>query len=341
MSTPPCQTRPQAAANAPPPEVAAAPTKRCQIIVWLRPCDASAPVADPPPSPVGPAALEPLFLGMDDDTVASSAPGSPLPTRVASGLVEDDYSPTSPPRNLYNMDAGRPPLDLTTPECQAAWEVELARTPTPPPTVDAVLASSWAATPVYQLEVQPLMPPPHWCFNLGVLCFASAFSNPFGECNWIPRACVHCYLAGLGHCEHDIPAHPGMEYLGDSTPSLQPRGSNQAEQAHLTVAGGDCPGLVCSEEQVVDPDMTHGWVTAMRVLWHLCCHQLVSSLLQALQLFVECHNQLYSEHQPHESVTESGGPPDRINTWVEPTVNEQWTRAALAAPVVPSGYVDM
>lgn len=34
---------------------------------------------------------------------------------------------------------------------------------------------------------------------------------------------------------------------------------------------------------------------------------------------------------------ESGGPPDPINTWVEPTVDEQWTRAALVAPVAPRG----
>ena len=121
-------------------------------------------------------------------------------------------------------------------------------------------------------------------------CFASAFSNPFGKCNWIPRACVHCYLAVLGHCERDISAHPGMEYPGNSTPSLQPRGSHQAEQAHLTVVGGDSPGLIHSEERVVDPVMTHGWVTAMQVLWHLRHHQLVSSILWVLQLFVECHD---------------------------------------------------
>ncbi|KAJ1019785.1 hypothetical protein NDA13_006010 [Ustilago tritici] len=313
------QTRLQAAANAPPPEAASAPTKHCRIIVRLRPRETSAPAANLPPSPDGPVPLEPLFLGMDNDTVVSSAPDSPLPTRVVPSLVENNYSPASPPLDLYDVDAEHPLLDLTAPEHQAAWEAELARTPTPPPTadevVDAVLASSQAVTLVYQLEVQSLTPPPCWvgcctppppppdcllptngeiagwleqfvvadlvvhiadgffpcnwdvpsgslperrlqclamlcltegcmpwpswqcrqCFNLGVPCFASAFSNPFGECNWIPGACVHCYLTGLGHCKCDIPAHPGIEYPGDSTPSLQPRGSHQAERAHLVL----------------------------------------------------------------------------------------------------------
>ncbi|SAM61104.1 uncharacterized protein UBRO_20209 [Ustilago bromivora] len=168
------------------------------------------------------------------------------------------------------------------------------------------------------------MPWPSWqcccCFNLDVPCFASSFANPFGECNQIPCACMHCYLAGLGHCEHDIPAHPGMEYTGNGTLNLQPQGSHQAEQAHLTMVDAYGPGLV---------------------LWHLPKHQLVGSILQVLQLFIECHDQLFSEHQPHKLVTESGGPPDRINTRVEPTVDEQWSRAALAAPVVPSSYVDI
>ncbi|SPC63745.1 uncharacterized protein UHOD_11318 [Ustilago sp. UG-2017b] len=127
MPSHPYQTRSQAAANAPPPE-------------------ASAPAADLPPSPDGPTPLELLFLGMDDDTVISSTPGSPLPTCVVLGLMENDYSLASPPLDLYDMDVGHPLLDLMTPEHQAAWEAELACTPTPPPTtdeiVDAVLASS-------------------------------------------------------------------------------------------------------------------------------------------------------------------------------------------------------
>lgn len=132
-----------------------------------------------------------------------------------------------------------------------------------------------------------------------------------------------------------------MEYPGDRTPSLQLQGSHQAEQVHQTVAGGNSPGLVHSKEWTIDPVMTKGWVTTMHVVWHLCCLELVSSILWTLQLFVKHHNKLYSEHQPHESVMEAGGPPHPINSWVEPMVNEQWTHVALAAPAVPSGYVDM
>ncbi|SYW81835.1 uncharacterized protein UHO2_00340 [Ustilago hordei] len=150
-----------------------------------------------------------------------------------------------------------------------------------------------------------------------------SFTNPFGEHNRIPCACTHCYLAGLGHC---------MEYPGDGTPNMQLWGSHQAEQAHLTMADGNGPGLVHSQEQTIDPVMTQDWVTTMCMVWHLHCQELV---------YVEHHDQLFSERQPYESVMESGGPPDPINLWVEPMVNEQWTCAALAAPSIPSGYVDM
>ncbi|SYW82086.1 uncharacterized protein UHO2_00571 [Ustilago hordei] len=163
-------------------------------------------------------------------------------------------------------------------------------------------------------------------------CFASAFTNPFGEHNRIPCTCTHCYLAGLGHCKHTIPTHPGMEYPGNGTPSLQQWGLHQAEQAHLTVADGDGPGLVCSQEWTIDPVMTQDWVSAMHMIWHLRCQDLS---------YVERHDHLFSKHQPHESMTESGGPPDPIDSWVEPTIDEQWTRVALATPSVPSGYVDI
>ncbi|SOV01588.1 uncharacterized protein UDID_18130 [Ustilago sp. UG-2017a] len=434
MTNPPYQTRSRASASAPPP-----PPRRLPIVVRLRPRDNSAPAAEPPASPVParlvdpfaslavPASpLEPLFLGMGDDTVVSRHSGSPPPALTVPARAGEDYSPVSPPRpDFYEVDAHGPPRELTTPERQALWEAELTRTPTPPPTanevVDSILDAPRQGTPIYRLEVQPLTPPPRWrnrqtppppppdhhlptngeiagwaerfvvadlvariadrhyplawdvpygsiperrlhrlamlrltegcmpwpswqcrrCFNLGIPCFASAFTNPFGERNRIPRACTHCYLAGLGHCERVIPAHPGMEYPGDGTPNLQPRGSHQAERAHLTVAGGDGPGLIRSEERTFDPVMSGGWVTAMRVVFHLRRPELASSILRALQLFVERHDQLYSERQPHESVTESGGPPDPIDLWVVPTVNERWTRAALAAPRVPSGYVDV
>ncbi|UTT94498.1 hypothetical protein NDA17_006542 [Ustilago hordei] len=432
MTNSPYQTRSWASASAPPP-----PPRCRRIIVWLRPCKDLDPgakssnslgparVADLLASPVAlPLPLEPLFLGMDDDIIPSP-PAAPSLACNGPQLVGEDYSPASPPLDLYEVDARCPPRDLTMLEHQAAWEAELARTPTPPPTadevVDTVLATSRPATPIYCLEVQPLTSPPHWrshqtpplpppnqhfptngeiagwaerfivadlvaqiadqhypldwdvpcrlipkcclhrlamlhltegcmpwpswqchqCFNLGIPCFASTFTNPFGECNWIPHACTHCYLAKLGHCKHDIPAHLGMEYPGDGTPSLQLQGSHQAEQAHLTIAGGDGPSLICSEEQTFNPVITGGWVTAMQVIFHLCQLELVSSILCVLQLFVEHYNHLYSERQPHELVTKSGSPPDPIDSWVEPTVNERWTRAALAAPCVPSGYVDI
>lgn len=61
------------------------------------------------------------------------------------------------------MNTRCPLWDLMTPERQAAWDAELARSPTPPPTtdevVDTLLALSRATTPVYRLEIQPLMPP--------------------------------------------------------------------------------------------------------------------------------------------------------------------------------------
>ncbi|KAJ1034228.1 hypothetical protein NDA18_001093 [Ustilago nuda] len=314
-------------------------------------------VADPPASPVARLPLEPLFLGMDDDVIPSPAP-SPFLALVVSGPMGNDFSLALPAIDLYEVDARPLAMDFSTPECQAAWEAELARTPTPPPAADevinTVLLAPRAGSPVYRPKIQPLTPPPCWvacctppppppdrhlpsngeiarwseqfvtpdlliwvadwyflpdwdvptgslpelwlhrlvmlrltegcmpwpswqcrhCFNLGVLCFASAFTNPFGARTRIPRACVHCYLAGLGHCERNIPAHPGMDYPGDGTPHLQPRGVHQAERAHLTVSDGFGPGLVHSKERVHDPVASCGWVTAMQVIWHLRDQQL-------------------------------------------------------------------
>ncbi|SOV05661.1 uncharacterized protein UDID_06351 [Ustilago sp. UG-2017a] len=189
------------------------------------------------------------------------------------------------------------------------------------------------------------MPWPSWqcrrCFNLGVPCFASAFANPYGERSRIPRACTHCHLAGLGHCERNIPAYPGMEYLGDGTPSMQPRGLHRAERAHLTVADGLGPGVVRSEDRVVDPVSTQGWAAAMRYVWRLANRELVSPLLQVYMIYVEHHDRLLSECQPHESVTEAGGPPGRITECVRPTVDEELIRATHAVRDVRTGYVDM
>ncbi|SYW80383.1 uncharacterized protein UBRO2_03651 [Ustilago bromivora] len=215
---------------------------------------------------------------------------------------------------------------------------ESARSPTPLPNadevVDATLADlrSRAVTPVYQPDIQPLTPPPRWIgqrrpsppppdrhiptngeiAGWAERCFASAFANPYGERSRIPRACTHCHLAGLGHCERNIPAYPGMEYLGDGTPSMQPRGLHRAERAHLTVADGLGPGVVRSEDRVVDPVSTQGWAAAMRYVWRLANRELVSPLLQVYMIYVEHHDRLLSECQPHESVTEAGGPPGRI-----------------------------
>ena len=175
MTDQPYYTRSRASASTPPP-----PPRRRRIVVRLRPRDNSAPAAEPPASPVParlvdpldslavPASpLEPLFLGVGDDTVVSGQSGSPPPALAVPARAGEDYSPASPPRpDLYEVDAHRPPRELTTPERQALWEAELARTPTPPPTanevVDSILDAPRQGTPVYRLEVQPLTPPPRW-----------------------------------------------------------------------------------------------------------------------------------------------------------------------------------
>ncbi|CCF48101.1 hypothetical protein NDA11_001269 [Ustilago hordei] len=103
---------------------------------------------------------------------------------------------------------------------------------------------------------------------------------------------------------------------------MQPRGLHQAERAHLTVANGYGPRFVRSEEWVLDPVMSMGWATAMQVMWHLPDSNWVSTVLHTLQDFVTCHNRLYLEQQPHESVAVPGGPPDSIDTWVAPMDKE-------------------
>ncbi|SYW81940.1 uncharacterized protein UHO2_00425 [Ustilago hordei] len=180
MVSPRYCTRSRTAAEETSSERTVAPSGRQQIVVRLRPHDvvadtaeptASSPLArlaDPLASPVVPSSpLVPLFLGMDDDMVVQSPPGSPPPARVAPGLSGEDYSPASPPpHDLNKVGTSRPARELTTPEHQAMWEAELARSPTPPPTaneiVDAILAPPRAVTPEYRLNVQPLTPPPRW-----------------------------------------------------------------------------------------------------------------------------------------------------------------------------------
>ncbi|SYW86130.1 uncharacterized protein UBRO2_05850 [Ustilago bromivora] len=191
----PYQLRSQSVSGAPPTKPDPSLPKHRRIILWLKPHDTSVPEVDLPPSPADPAPLEPLFLGLDpkmgsfsgdDDEIGSPNPTiTPALEPAGSGPSGQDYSLTLPPQDLYDIDSRRPPLDLSTPKQQAAWEAELACSPTPPPTTNKVV------------------------------------------------------------------------------------------------------------------DM------------------------------------------PHESVTEPGSPPDSINLWVEPMVEELWTCTALAAPGVPSSYVNM
>ncbi|CCF51046.1 uncharacterized protein UHOR_14761 [Ustilago hordei] len=383
MVTSPYQTRSKTVVSTPHPKVTAAPSHRCRIMVWL--CSHKGPVAgtsppaspiparvaDPLASPVALSPLEPLFLGMDDDTIIPS----PLPSPFLACAVD-----------LYMVDARHPAVEMMMPEHQATWEAKLAWTPTLPPDandiVDAVLVLAQAATLEYCPNMQPLTPPPHWvgCWTppppppnhhlpmngeiagwaeqfvvvdlvaqiadchfpldwdvpIGSLperhlhclvmlcCFASAFTNLFGEQHRIPCACTHCYLAGLGHCECTFPAHLGMEHWGDRTPSLQPCGSHQTKQAHLMVADGYGPGFIWLEEQVLDPVMTPRQVMAMQVVWHLPNPSLVSSILQTLQVFMAHHNNLYSEHQLHELVMVSGGSQTLSTIGWLPRLKNKW-----------------
>ncbi|KAJ1584636.1 hypothetical protein NDA11_003839 [Ustilago hordei] len=174
----PYLTRSKTAARAPPAEAVMTPSHRRQVVLQLRACEeptvevgssvppTSAPVADLPAVPVVRSPLEPLFLGMDDNDVVPSPLPSPYLVPVIPDPVGNDFSPTSPVVNLYEVDARHSAAEMTTPECQAAWEAELARSPTPPPTADeivnVVLAASRAGTPIYWPEVQPLTPPPRW-----------------------------------------------------------------------------------------------------------------------------------------------------------------------------------
>ena len=121
MTDQPYYTRSRASASTPPP-----PPRRRRIVVRLRPRDNSAPAAEPPASPVParlvdpldslavPASpLEPLFLGVGDDTVVSGQSGSPPPALAVPARAGEDYSPASPPRpDLYEVDAHRPPREL-------------------------------------------------------------------------------------------------------------------------------------------------------------------------------------------------------------------------------------
>ncbi|KAJ1036293.1 hypothetical protein NDA18_000158 [Ustilago nuda] len=172
----PYLTRSKTAADVSPAETATTSSRFRRVILHVRSrgspvSRASSPtpltpahVADPLASPVAHSPLKPLFLGMDDDVIPSPLPS---PFLAAPPLpMGSDTLPISPAVNLYKVDVRHPGVEVTTPEHQAIWEAELAWLPTLPPTtnevVDAVLAASRATTPVFRLEIQPLMPPPHW-----------------------------------------------------------------------------------------------------------------------------------------------------------------------------------
>ncbi|KAJ1036039.1 hypothetical protein NDA18_000187 [Ustilago nuda] len=170
-------TRSRSTAIEPSSEVAATSSHHHWIVLRLRshestaaeagPSASPAPalVADPPVSPVARLPLEPLFLGVDDD-VALSPPPSPFLAPGISNPMGNNFSPALPAIDLYEVDARPLAVDHPTPECQAAWEAELAQSPTPPPdadtVIDMVLLAPRAGTPVYRPEIQPLTPPPHW-----------------------------------------------------------------------------------------------------------------------------------------------------------------------------------
>ncbi|SOV05790.1 uncharacterized protein UDID_18519 [Ustilago sp. UG-2017a] len=149
-------------------------SSRRRIVLRLRSWEESAPTAAPPSpsssavplaSPVARSPLEPLFLGMDDDAVIP-----PLPSLYLAPIIPNPVgnapSPDSPAIDLYEVDSRRAAPEMTTPERQAVWEAELARSPTPPPAadevIDTILLAPRPETPVYRPVVQPLTPPPRW-----------------------------------------------------------------------------------------------------------------------------------------------------------------------------------
>ncbi|KAJ1018175.1 hypothetical protein NDA13_006491 [Ustilago tritici] len=331
-------------------------SSRHWIIPRLCPCEDSALAVDPlpPPSSTVPLAslvthspLEPLFLGMDDNAVITPLP-SPYLVPLIPNPVRNDPSLVSPAIDLYEVDSQRAVPEMTTPECQAVWEAELARSPTPPPAadevIDTVLLAPQAGTPVYRLVVQPLTPPPRWVArqtppppdrHLPSNGEIAGWSEQFVMAELLTRVTDHYYPPDWDVPVDSLPAkclHPALHLHSPA---------RLVEWAHLTVVDGYGPGLVWSEERTSDLVWSRGWVTAMQVIWHLHNQELVSSLLHTLQLYVECHDRIYSKRQPHESVAESGGPPDPINSWVTPTVEELVIWSSLVPPPAPSSYVDM
>ncbi|KAJ1570930.1 hypothetical protein NDA11_005750 [Ustilago hordei] len=119
--------------------------------------------------------LEPLFLGIDpktglfsgdDDEVGSSTPPIvPALVPAGSGLSGQDYSLMSSPPDLYDIDSRCPPVDLSTPKWQAAWEAELACLPTPPPTANKVINVALASSRPGPDAQEDLEAYEEWCRN--------------------------------------------------------------------------------------------------------------------------------------------------------------------------------
>ncbi|KAJ1601781.1 hypothetical protein NDA14_006431 [Ustilago hordei] len=148
MTPSPYFTRSRAAAtSAPPPGVTVVLTCCCQVVIQLHPCEVPTPAVKPPASPVParvvnplaspvalPSPLEPLFLGMDDDTVIPSPLASPPLARVEPDPVGGDYSPASHVPGPHEVDGGRPPAELTTPNVKLCGRPNwLAPPPLPQP----------------------------------------------------------------------------------------------------------------------------------------------------------------------------------------------------------------
>ncbi|KAJ1570955.1 hypothetical protein NDA11_006048 [Ustilago hordei] len=144
------------------------------------------------------------------------------------------------------------------------------------------------------------MPWPSWqctqCASLSLLCFPSAFVNPFIPYGHVPHTCTHCHLGNLSHCEQTIPVSPDMEYLGDSPPNRQPRGTHLAEHVHLTVTNGYGLGFVHADDQVTDPDTSNKWIFAIGVLWCSPNQAMAFPIIWILFLYLDFHDKLCLEH---------------------------------------------
>ncbi|SPO30393.1 uncharacterized protein UTRI_06323 [Ustilago trichophora] len=289
---------------------------------------------------------EPAAGSLDDPPVQPTAPASPVP-RAATPVYQRDVQRLTPPRRDQEARTPSPP----PPSYHVPTHAELAGWTEQHEVVDLLVRVAegryprdWDVWPgslaeqrlqriVMKRLTEGCMPWPSWqcrhCADLGVPCFPSAFANPYGERSRKPRTCTTCYLADRGRCVRNISAYPGIEYLGDGTPSGQPGGRTRVERANLTAVGARGPGWVQSYDRTQDPTSTVAWGVAMGRLYRMANRRLVQPLLRLVETFVTRWDSLYSKRQPHESTTESGGPPDPLEEWVYPTDMD------------PSNYIDM